>query len=107
MGDLTEGLPEENPEGGLQSTSRAKQGKTTPRETTRLTQLNPNQLWRELERMSHYAGKAGLPPEILDLPPFEQKCSKKFQFYVILCNFFHVYPFSAIFDLNLGILPKF
>ena len=91
----------------VQSSPREKRGESYPREFTRLTQLNPNQLWRELERMSHYAGKAGLPPEILDLPPFEQKCSKKFQFYVILCNFFHVYPFSAIFDLNLGILPKF
>ena len=30
---------------------REKRGESYPREITRLTQLNSNQLWRELERM--------------------------------------------------------
>ena len=41
---------------------------------------------------------SGLPPEILDLPPLEQKCSKNAQFYVILGRIFHC--FSATFDPN-------
>ena len=36
----------------VQSSPREKRGESYPREFTRLSQLNPNQLWRELERMS-------------------------------------------------------
>ena len=39
----------------------------------------------------------GLPPEILDLPPFEQKISKNVQFYVILGKIFYFYPFFGCF----------
>ena len=35
----------------VQSSPREKRGESYPREFTRLSQLNPNQLWRELERM--------------------------------------------------------
>ena len=37
---------------------------------------------------------AGLPPEILDLPFFEQKC------YAILGKLFNFTPFLAVFDPN-------
>ena len=39
----------------VQSSPREKRGESYPREFTRLSQLNPNQLWRELERMSFFA----------------------------------------------------
>ena len=42
----------------------------------------------------------GLPPEILELPSFEQKCSKNSQFYVILYKIYHFTPFLAVFDPN-------
>ena len=35
----------------VQSSPREKRGESYPREFARLSQLNPNQLWRELERM--------------------------------------------------------
>ena len=40
---------------------------------------------------------AALPPEILDLPPFEQKCSKNVQFYVIWGKNFHFYHIVGCF----------
>ena len=48
---------------------------------------------------------AALPPEILDLPPFEQKCFKNVQIYTIFGIIFHFYPFLAVLDLKRGILP--
>ena len=48
-------------------------------------------------RLSSPVLAPGLPPEILDLPSFEQKCSKNAQFYVILYKIYHFYPFFGCF----------
>ena len=44
----------------VQSSPREKRGESYPREFTRLSQLNPNQLWRELERMGITVATRGI-----------------------------------------------
>ena len=46
---------------------REKRGESYPREITRLTQLNPNQLWRKLERMDMVVCLVTHPPTCLKL----------------------------------------
>jgi len=54
------------------------------------------------------SSSAGLPEEILDLPPLEQKCSKNCQFGVILGNIFNFYPFFGCFLTQIeAFLPQF
>ena len=61
----------------VQSSPREKRGESYPREFIRLSQLNPNQLWRELERMYIECRKFSRQPlQLFQGVLFDWSCKK-------------------------------